>query len=82
MALRLPRSLGTLRDLDVGHYLVDEATPTRVREVHVRCPLCGATTLLDSAGHVIAGDGRVTPAFTCRACPLIEWIDLDSWGER
>lgn len=80
MALRLPRHLGLLRDLDVGQYLVDEATPTRVREVHVRCPLCSETTLLESDSYVVAGDGRMTPAFCCPRCPLIEWLELDSWG--
>jgi hypothetical protein len=79
VALRLPRHLGSLRDLDVGQYLVDEPTPTRVREVHVRCPLCGETTLLDPESYVVAGDGRVTPAFRCVSCPLIEWLELDSW---
>jgi hypothetical protein len=64
VALRLPRHLGALRDLDVGQYLVDEATPTRVREVHVRCPLCGGVTEI-AATHSIARDGRVTPAVVC-----------------
>lgn len=74
MAITLAKQLGTLRDLDAGQYLVDPATATRVREVHVCCPLCGDASLLDEETHFVAPDGRVTPAFVCRECPFLDWL--------
>lgn len=79
MALRFPRHLGLLRDLDVGQYLVDDRPHERC-DVHVRCPACGGTAEIFET-HEIAADGRVFPAFVCpwETCSFHEWVVLEAW---
>jgi hypothetical protein len=48
----------------------------------IRCPLCGKVHRLNPETHVVARDGRVTPAFACHACPFLDWLTLGGWGDE
>ena len=81
MGLRLPRFIGTAADMPAGHYATNPLrhAPGAMLEVAVACPSCGDVTDI-AATHVVARDGRVTPAFHC-PCGLVEWLDLDGYGQ-
>lgn len=71
VGLRLPRNLGAPACLGAGEHCLDAGL------IHIACPLCGAVTPLDDAKHIVARDGRVTPAWKCPACPALEWVELE-----
>jgi hypothetical protein len=71
MGLRLSRNLGSPATLVAGEFCLDAGL------IHVACPGCGTLTVLDDAKHIVARDGRVTPAWRCPACPVVEWITLE-----
>ncbi len=77
MGIDLKRNLTGLAALDPGEWCSD---PGEVITVHLCCPLCSSIVTLDSR-HVIARDGRVTPAVSCKACPFLDWVTLTGWGE-
>ncbi len=70
MGLRLNRQLGSPACLDVGEFAVDGG------ETHIRCPLCGGTSIVDDATHTVDRAGKMTPAWACPACPFLEWLEL------
>lgn len=66
--------------LQPGEYAVTESdrVPAEPPLVTLCCPICGEKRELNEAHH-ITESGRVRPAFACRACPLLEWIQLSDW---
>lgn len=82
MSERLHRNLTGPDALQPGEYattIKPHITATHIT-VTICCPLCGGKKQLDHR-HVVARDGRVTPALACTACPFLEWVELDGWGE-
>jgi hypothetical protein len=47
----------------------------------VCCPGCGAIVELQAEKHVVSREGKVTPAWRCVECPVVEWIELEAYGE-
>ncbi len=70
MGWRFSRNLGAPAHLSAGEFCLDAGL------VHVCCALCGTVTVLDDNRHLIARDGKVTPAWPCPACPFMDWIEL------
>lgn len=71
MAIRLALNLGTAAHLSAGQWCRDGETRL------VCCPLCGTVEPIDPVRHVVNRAGSVTPAWSCPACPFLDWIDLE-----
>lgn len=82
MGLELKRNLTGAHTLQAGEFFSDPArhVTRRMIAVTLSCPLCGGLADLDER-HAIDSSGRMTPAFACASCPLLEWITLSGWGE-
>lgn len=82
MIQRLNRNLTGPEALQPGEYathVVPHIAQTHIT-VTICCPLCGGKKQLDHR-HVVARDGRVTPALACPSCPFFDRITLDGFGE-
>jgi hypothetical protein len=71
VGLRLRRNLGAPATLQAGEFCIDAGL------IWIACPLCGFLSSLDDSKHLIALDGRVTPAWNCPACVAHEWLTLE-----
>ncbi len=71
MGQRLNRQLGAPANMIAGEHCRDAGL------VLICCPLCGTVTPLDDTKHIVSRDGKVTPAWSCPACPAHEWIELE-----
>lgn len=83
MAVRFQRHLGSVSTLSPGQFTTEPLrhSPGRMIAVTLACPTCGGIVEI-SKTHVVARDGRVTPAVECPfTCSFYDWVELDSYGE-
>ncbi len=73
-------NLGAPADLAGGEYCVvaDQGVPQQPETVTLSCPICSTRHVI-SETHTIADSGKVSPAFKCPSCPMLEWLRLCDW---
>lgn len=76
MVVTLKRLLTDARRLTAGEWSDD----TQSGGVAVSCPDCGEIFDLDDTYRVMPG-GRVSPVWSCPACPFLNFIELEAFGE-
>ncbi len=77
MGISLSRCLGPVEHLSSGEFTIETASSKPA----VSCPICGTVTEIDPM-YTIHPGGKVTPIWSCHRCPFLDWITLDSIGEK